>query len=273
MVLGASSPSGLSRASETERNPLFLNSQQYESFPPNEFSEAMARARHLESRDLSRDPNSGRKAQLAKSGISTIGFDSPTESSRGRSRNRGGYHGAQMRNYMSRSYLSPSQLSTTSNSVVSRSLQKPEWVGVIDTMQRPRGAKENKKQRSRARSASPGGPRLGRQHVRPSPGQLQLRKRRSRSPASDGSPARRSLEITKGTYWGLYSEEEAQRRKTDAYYMEIEKIAEMERSEIAEIEQSLSYVPPHRNVETPGSLQRKKRGSREDLYRQLRGEH
>ena len=257
-----------------KRSPAFFSSQQYNSFPPGEFSEAMARARHLESQDLSRDPNSGRKARLAKSGHSTSGFDSPTESSRGRSRNRGGYHGDQMRNYSSRDSLSQSKLSTTSDSVTDQSQRAPEWVDVIDSKPSQEGSNHGKKKRrSRPRSASPGGMRLVHQRVKPSSGQLRMRKRRSRSPASDGSPAKRSLEISKGTYWGLYSEEEAQRRKTDAYYEEIEKIAQVERTEIAEMEDNLSYVPPHRNIETPGSLQRKKRGSREDLYRRLRGEH
>ena len=103
-------------------------------------------------------------------------------------------------------------------------------------------------------------------------GQLQLRKRRSRapSPAADGT-GHLPIEVSRGTFWGLYSEEEAQRRKTDEYYNELANRTEEERRDIEEREKSMEYIPPHRNVMSPGKLQRKRRGTRENLFKQLRG--
>ena len=93
-VLKATSPSALSRNATT--TTATTGSDRYAVFPPGDFNEAMAKARHMDSQDLSRDPNSGRKARLQNS-TSTLGAS--TNSSRGRSPSRGGYYGAQMRNY------------------------------------------------------------------------------------------------------------------------------------------------------------------------------
>ena len=256
---------------------MLLSPDRYDVFPPGDFNAAMAKARHTNSRDLSRDPNSGRKSRLESSNRSTL--DASTTSSRGRSPSRGGYYGAQMRKY------SPSASSVASSNSkkigVERSRVKQPWVDVTVDTGAPLAAPasdQQSRQRSRARprSASPGGSRqLTRQRARPSPGQLQLRKRRPRTAAGDGSPASGNspVEISKGTFWGLYSEEEARRRKTDEYYDEVARRTEEERRDIEERERSIAYVPPHRNVVSPGSLQRQKKGLRENLYRQLRGQH
>ena len=274
-VLKATSPSALSRNATT--TTATTGSDRYAVFPPGDFNEAMAKARHMDSQDLSRDPNSGRKARLQNS-TSTLGAS--TNSSRGRSPSRGGYYGAQMRNY---SPSASSVASSDSRAGGGRSRVKQPWVGVTVDTAAPNAAaaseqQRQKRSRPRPRSASPGG-QLTRRRAQPSPGQLQLRKRRSRvhSPVGgeDGSPAgsRSSIEITKGTFWGLYSEEEARRRKTDEYYNELARRTEEERRDIQERERNIAYVPPHRNVVSPGSLQRQKKGLRENLYRELRGHH
>ena len=85
---------------------------------------------------------------------------------------------------------------------------------------------------------------------------------RSRSPGRTSDREQPlAHEITRGTYWGLYSEAEAKRRKTEEYYDQMRQ----EEEEINRTQQEFL------NKSRAASPKAKAPQVREDLYRKLRG--
>merc|ERR1711865_628630 len=139
-----------------------------------------------------------------------------------------------------------------------RKMERPEWVPLVDTS----SSSSVQKQR-RPKSASPG-IRNFRTERRVTP----MRASRSRSPAmrrdkeTEASPT--PHEITKGTYWGLYSHAEATRRKTTDYYDQIRK----EEDELKNEQNDMIIQEKRERRVSPTS---RTNVEREALYRKLRG--
>jgi hypothetical protein len=136
---------------------------------------------------------------------------------------------------------------------------KPEWQPLVDTsaprQQKSRLSDLSEPKNARAKSASPVHTfRPTEPRVKP----LRSSRARSRSPLH-APPVH---EITKGTYWGLYSDTEAKRKKTEDYFRERRE----EEEGILLAEQRLKHSP-RKGRSVPDTASKAK----EDLYRKLRG--
>ena len=140
--------------------------------------------------------------------------------------------------------------------------QKPEWIPAIDTSLNQKNKKKDiqkKKKNSRSKSNSPSSFRTERRNT-----PLRNSRSRSRSPAaSTHSP--KPHEIVKGTFWGLYSDAEAKRKKTEEYYENMRN----EEDKIAKEQEMNMLISPNNSPKS--ARKHVVDQEKEDLYRQLRG--